>query len=258
MGDMWDAVTWGNLTGKAGAKAGYRDGAQSQWPAEAWDKLQPGPFLNITVLADQRWECFDSEVGDAPPGSVATAVANRLADKLWSVVYTNKDNLPGQTASLSAKGVHWTDAQFWPEPGCYLWAADPSGTIKNGSWVPPVTPVAVQDQWLGDVDHSTTHGTFPLVPAGPAPTPAPPASKLNKPAVGMCVTPSGAGYWLVAADGGVFSFGDATFHGSAADVHLLAPIVGMAATASGKGYWLVASDGGVFSYGDAKFYGGEG
>src|ERR1700733_861675 len=121
MGEMWDAVEWANLTGKTGAKAGYRDGGKSQWPAEAWDKLAPGPFLNITVLADEQWECFDSEVGDAPDGAVATAVANRLADKKWSVVYTNKDNLPAQTTQLSAKGVHWTDAQFWPEPGCYLW-----------------------------------------------------------------------------------------------------------------------------------------
>ena len=32
---------------------------------------------------------------------------------------------------------------------------------------------------------------------------------LNQPVVGMAPTPSGEGYWLVAADGGVFSFGDA-------------------------------------------------
>jgi hypothetical protein len=31
----------------------------------------------------------------------------------------------------------------------------------------------------------------------------------------MASTPSGNGYWLVASDGGIFSFGDATFHGAA-------------------------------------------
>ena len=36
MGDMWDAVDWRNLEGKAGAKAGYLDGPSSEWPAEAW------------------------------------------------------------------------------------------------------------------------------------------------------------------------------------------------------------------------------
>ncbi len=39
---------------------------------------------------------------------------------------------------------------------------------------------------------------------------------MNKPVVGMAATPDGQGYWLVASDGGVFSFGDAGFHGSAA------------------------------------------
>ena len=37
---------------------------------------------------------------------------------------------------------------------------------------------------------------------------------LNKPIVGMAATPDGRGYWLVAADGGIFSFGDAVFYGS--------------------------------------------
>ena len=53
-------------------------------------------------------------------------------------------------------------------------------------------------------------------------------------------TPSGNGYWLVAADGGVFAFGDAHFYGSTGGIRLNQPIVGMAATPSGKGYWLVA------------------
>jgi hypothetical protein len=71
----------------------------------------------------------------------------------------------------------------------------------------------------------------------------------------MASTETGQGYWLVASDGGVFSFGDAGFHGSTGGVRLAQPIVGMASTATGQGYWLVASDGGVFSFGDAGFYG---
>ncbi|MGH8976307.1 MAG: hypothetical protein ACRD0C_24220, partial [Acidimicrobiia bacterium] len=66
------------------------------------------------------------------------------------------------------------------------------------------------------------------------------------------------GYWLVATDGGIFSFGDAAFFGSTGSVKLNKPIVGMAPTASGKGYWLVASDGGLFSFGDAGFFGSTG
>src|SRR5712692_5532873 len=54
------------------------------------------------------------------------------------------------------------------------------------------------------------------------------------------------GYWFVAADGGIFSFGDAAFHGSTGNIKLNKPIVGMAAALSG--YWLVAADGGVFAF----------
>jgi hypothetical protein len=71
----------------------------------------------------------------------------------------------------------------------------------------------------------------------------------------MAPTADGKGYWLVASDGGIFSFGDAVFYGSTGGLSLNKPVVGMAPTADGKGYWLVASDGGIFSFGDAVFYG---
>ena len=38
----------------------------------------------------------------------------------------------------------------------------------------------------------------------------------------------GRGYWLVGADGGVFSFGDAHYFGSMGARHLNSPVVGMA------------------------------
>ena len=74
----------------------------------------------------------------------------------------------------------------------------------------------------------------------------------------MASTHDGLGYWLVASDGGIFSFGDAGFHGSTGATPLNKPVVGMAATQDGLGYWLVASDGGIFSYGDAQFHGSAG
>ena len=74
----------------------------------------------------------------------------------------------------------------------------------------------------------------------------------------MAATPSGRGYWLVASDGGIFTFGDAAFYGSTGAMTLNKPIVGMASTPTGRGYWLVASDGGVFTFGDARFFGSTG
>jgi hypothetical protein len=81
---------------------------------------------------------------------------------------------------------------------------------------------------------------------------------LNKPIVGMSATPTGAGYWLVASDGGIFTYGDAKFFGSTGALQLNQPIVGMNTTPTGNGYWLVAADGGIFSFGDATFYGSTG
>ena len=63
------------------------------------------------------------------------------------------------------------------------------------------------------------------------------------------------GYWLVGSDGGIFSFGSATFHGSMGGIKLQRPVVGIVPTADRGGYWLDASDGGVFSFGDTDYYG---
>jgi Neocarzinostatin family len=106
-----------------------------------------------------------------------------------------------------------------------------------------VCQIAVGDQ-AGDVARVPI--SFGTLPARTAPV------------VAMAGSPDGSGYWLTASDGGVFTFGDAAFHGSAGAMKLNAPIVGMAATHDGGGYWLVASDGGVFTFGDAGFHGSSG
>ena len=80
--------------------------------------------------------------------------------------------------------------------------------------------------------------------------------------VGITPTATRSGYWLVASDGGVFSFGEAGYYGSipglgfrpaggARGERLNAPIVGIVPSFDGNGYFMVAADGGVFSFGDA-------
>ncbi len=115
-----------------------------------------------------------------------------------------------------------------PDPMGGYWTTDPAGAV-------------------------TPHGS-----ASPFGSPAQSGLQLSRPIVGMASTTDGRGYWLVASDGGIFNYGDATFYGSTGSIHLNRPIVGMAATADGRGYWLVASDGGIFSYGDATFFGSTG
>jgi Glycosyl hydrolase family 26 len=137
------------------------------------------------------------------------------------------------TGSASASSAHPSSAYS----GGIMMAADPTG----GYWT--VTPAGAV----------TPHGVAPALGS-----PALSNLRLAQPIVGMTATADGNGYWLVASDGGIFSYGDATFYGSTGGMHLNKPIVGMAVTTDGKGYWLVASDGGIFSYGDAFFYGSTG
>ena len=116
-------------------------------------------------------------------------------------------------------------------------AADPNGGYWTTSFSGVVTPHDGAPQ-LGSPAASGVH--------------------LSRPVMGMAPTPDGRGYWLVAADGGIFSYGDAVFYGSTGSLQLNQLIVGMASTPDGRGYWLVAADGGIFSYGDAVFYGSTG
>jgi hypothetical protein len=81
---------------------------------------------------------------------------------------------------------------------------------------------------------------------------------LNGAAIGHSATvafsSSPTGYWTVAGDGGVFSFGP-NFYGSTGNLKLNQPVFAITSTADGKGYWFVARDGGVFTYGDGVFHG---
>ena len=74
--------------------------------------------------------------------------------------------------------------------------------------------------------------------------------------VGMATTPGGGGYWIVGADGRVFSFGDANnFRPSYGANKKVDQIVGIAPTANGAGYWLAGSNGQVYAFGNAHNYG---
>jgi hypothetical protein len=67
-------------------------------------------------------------------------------------------------------------------------------------------------------------------------------------------TPTAKGYWLLGADGGMFSFGDAPYFGSLPGTGLCqTPAASrMEPSATGKGYWIQAEDGSTFAFGDAR------
>ena len=133
----------------------------------------------------------------------------------------------------------------WSFPGLASAAAPPHA-------VPRASPGKHVESGSAGPDAVTAFGAAASTVAGTS------LPGLNAPIVGISATPNGRGYWLVAADGGVFTFGDAAFEGSLGNVTLNAPIVGISATPDGRGYWLVAADGGVFTFGDAAFEGSLG
>jgi cell wall-associated NlpC family hydrolase len=110
-------------------------------------------------------------------------------------------------------------------------------------------PPASDSFWLATPDGSLNGFGVPSL-GSPA--------HLNQPLVALAATSDAQGYWMVASDGGVFTYGDAHFYGSTGNIHLNRPIVGLTPTLDGNGYWMVASDGGVFTYGDGVFYGSTG
>jgi hypothetical protein len=86
------------------------------------------------------------------------------------------------------------------------------------------------------------------------------ANDITLPAGGTAlytVPTAGAGYWMAGSDGGVFSFGDAKYYGSAPGLglKLAKPIVALAPSRDRGGYWMVGADGGVLGFGDSYYYG---
>ena len=65
--------------------------------------------------------------------------------------------------------------------------------------------------------------TIPAAASAQAAIPARPTSLI------AATSPDGQGYWLVASDGGIFTYGDAPFLGSTGGTVLNKPIVAMGA-----------------------------
>ena len=72
-------------------------------------------------------------------------------------------------------------------------------------------------------------------------------AKLNRPIIDARLTTSGAGYWMLSEDGGIFSFGDAKFSGSVPQKPtsdwINERIVSFAPDLDGTGYVIVAASG---------------
>ncbi len=198
-----------------------------------------GPDTNSTSLAVDGLAAQGALASSAATGALAFLTAGQDADAGWSY-YPNTKTTPGTTdpdstslviQALMALGVSPSSASLVKgssDPVSALLAFQlPSGTGAGGFYYPPAPAPA------------NLIATYEAVPT---------LTGLTLP-----FGPSGGGYWLVGADGGIFAFGNATYQGSlpglGVDVH---DIVGMTATATGGGYWITERTGGVLAFGDAE------
>jgi hypothetical protein len=204
--------------------------------------------------------------------SVSTATTNAASLVVVSppVVVTqpaNQSVQSGTTATFSAKatgtvlvvqwqvstdgGGSWSNAAGTPKNTfasattlTSAYTTPPTATANNGNQYR-----AVFSNGIGTANSNAAALTVTATPP-PPPPPAPPAPPVPPVTTG--------GYHLVAANGSVYSYGNAPFYGSMGGQTLNKPIVGTASTPGDGGYWLVASDGGIFSFGNAAFYGSMG
>ena len=188
----------------------------------------------------------DSDGGDAVSGTVVYVPC----DNGVQAIQTSPLGALWQTSSGAQGPPITAGGLVWSIGGSSLYGLDPA----NGA---AVQQVSVGDQANHFPTPSVGDGLL-LAPstdrvvafAGSAGVPGPPSAPAPAPA--------NSSYWLVASDGGIFSFGNAQFYGSTGGLSLNKPVVGMASTSSRNGYWFVASDGGIFNYGGARFFGSEG
>ena len=211
-------------------------------------------------------------------GSI-TMLSQNDTDDGWRTLPVTNWNVGGFTHHSARNWLHDPAGRGWgaansttgawggvtARPGGGYWAVTPFGKVAGGG-----APV------FGDA--STFRLNAPIVDMAATPsgkgywlvggrrrhlqlrrrrrsTAAPAASSSTSPSSAWPRRRAGKGYWLVASDGGIFSFGDAAFHGSTGGIPSTNPSSAWPRHPPAHGYWLVASDGGIFSFGDAAFHG---
>ncbi|MEU4561823.1 GDSL-type esterase/lipase family protein [Actinoplanes sp. NPDC023936] len=204
-------------------------------------------------------------------GSAAPAVTLTVADNRGATAAATKVlSLPNRRPAIS--GVTPRDATVVPSttPSFTVAATDPDGDTLTATFRVTGPSVDVSSGPAGlrwtvpahRLDPGTRYRLEVTVrdPSGAVATAASTFTVAMLPtAADVTATSSGDGYWQVDTYGGVFSYGDAPFHGSLPGLGVrVTNIIGMARTPDDGGYWLVGSDGGVFAFGNAGFHGSMG
>jgi hypothetical protein len=213
-------------------------------------------------------------------GSCTSAGAPAGSDVI-TATYSGDSTFAGSTATanLQVGSPTTTSAQTSSGHGYWLVGSDggiftfgsaqyygSTGALELQRPVVGMTPTAnrsgywlvASDGGLFSFGNAGYFGSIPGLGIAPAGTSGS-ARRLNAPVVGMVPSADDGGYFMVAADGGVFAFGDAKFEGSCPGIGgCSGPAVAVVPDASGDGYWLVTATGHVYTFGDASYYGAPG
>jgi hypothetical protein len=178
---------------------------------------------------------------------------------IGSPVIADLDGRAGNEIVVSHSGrVFFLNSSLVPtgteikEPPLSHLAAAAVGEVGKGNWS------VVSTGFDGGKRGYLQVHAIPTPTSAPWPMLAKNARHLGSDPVSVAPIECNSGYRLIAADGGVFAFGNSQFFGSTGNIRLAQPIVGSASTKAGDGYWFVARDGGVFNYGKARFFGSTG
>ena len=231
--------------------------------------FMPSPLstnaFSRTGYAFAGWNSAADGSGTAYADGAADAfTANQTLFAQWALNATNPTTTP-ISPPAAARGYYLvgSDGGVFTFGGAEFYGS--TGSLKLQRPIVGITST-VNDggYWLvasdggifsfGDAGY---YGSIPGLGVAPAGTSG--GDHLNAPIVGMVASSDGGGYFMVAADGGVFAFGDATFEGSCPGIGGCAgAAVAVAPDASGRGYWLITATGHIYSFGDAAYYGAPG
>ena len=198
----------------------------------------------------------------APPGpagtvdvTVSTAVATSALSNADRFTYLSSVDhgywLVGGDGGIFTFGT----AQFYGSTGATSLQRPVVGitptTDRAGYWL------VASDGGMFAFGDAGFFGSIPGLGIAPAGSAAP--RHLDAPIVGMVPSADGGGYFVVAADGGVFAFGDARFAGSCPGIGgCSGAAVAVMPDATGDGYWVVTASGHLYGFGDATDFGAPG
>jgi plastocyanin len=223
---------------------------------------------DISVVADSAAASTQSALDQAAASQYQSDTSADLAAESavnHDTVTTNTNGTHNHTVSVGPSTQYTEAMGFFPAtvhlaPGDtvtynYAGTSDPHTASFPGdpSLAYPVSPFTAAAQCEGtngDTPGDSNAGPPGFGCANPSAAELPFLPQAMGPSVVR--TPA---YRLVSARGGIFDFGQAAFHGSAASHALKAPVVATASTGDQKGYYEVTANGGVFTYGDARFFG---